>query len=132
MRKIKDLLKFRQVRETIEKSTNGHSPKPKPAKWFWSMFRVDEPDAKKLKELYASGRRLEELMKQPGWEDILSAKTFYMADSDAKTKSLSVDNNTRLAAAASWSALDGFFRELNLRIKAGNSAYEKLKSLKEL
>lgn len=121
---IRDLLKFRHDR-------NGFSQKPKPrqANKLWSMWRTDEDDVEKLKELAASARRIEELMKQPGWADIISAKNYYISSYDAQTKNLTLTHEQRLIAAATWSGIEGLFKELSLRISAGNSAFKKLREI---
>ena len=117
----RDLLNFGKARELTV------PPKPKLARRLWSMWRTDEQDAEKLKALAASGRRIEDLMAHPGWQDVLSAKAFYLSSYDAQTKQLTATHEQRLMAAATWTGIEGFFKELSLRVHAGRDAYEKLK-----
>lgn len=124
--KLRELLSFSRARPVL---TNGQ--KPRLSRGLWSMFRTDEEDIAKLKELAASARRLEELMKQSGWQDVLSAKSYYLSTYDAQTKLLTGSAESRLIAAATWTGIEGFFKELSLRIKAGTDAGEKLKEMKE-
>ena len=95
------------------------------------MWRTDEQDVEKLKHLAASGRRLEEVLASPGWQDILAAKHYYLSSYDAQTKQVSSSPEARLIAAATWTGIEGFFKELSLRIKAGHDAYAKLKEMKQ-
>ena len=124
--KFPDLLKF-----WGERVVDRDAPKPKLAKTHWSMFRANEDDLKKLTDLIASGRRLDDLMKHPGWQDILGAKSYYLRSYDAQTKQVAGSHENRLIAAATWSGLEGFFKELSLRIKAGHDAEQQLKEKKK-
>lgn len=124
--KLKELLRFGRDRAS---TSNGQ--RPRLMRRLWSGWRTDEQDVEKLKGLAASARRMDELMKHPGWQDVLAAKAYYLASYDAQTKQLTVSHESRLTAAATWNGIEGFFKELSLRIKAGEDAYAKLKELKQ-
>lgn len=108
--------------------------KPRLAKALWSMWRSDEQDVVKLKELAKSGRRIEQMeacTSCGGWQDVLDAKAYYSASYDAQSKSITASDKERLVAAASWTAIEGFFVELRLRKKVGKDSYLKLKDMRE-
>ena len=117
-----------------DRKVDSSAQKPRLAKSLWSVWRSDEQDVVKLKELVGSGRRIEAMESCAscgGWKDILEAKTFYVAHYDAQSKSLGASDQQRLIGAASWGAIEGFFAELRLRKKAGKDAYLKLKDMRE-
>lgn len=124
---IRELFKFHTDRSRF---SDEKSKKPRLANKLWSMWRTDEQDEEKLKQLAASSSRLFELMRHPGWSDVLSAKAYYLSSYDAQTKSLTLTHEQRLAAAATWNGIEGLFKELQLRISAGNDAYKRLKEIK--
>ena len=123
---LKDLLAFGKPRSVVV-----NAQKPRLMRRLWSGWRTDEQDIAKLQELAASGRRLEDLMTHAGWQDVVAAKHYYLSSYDAQTKQLSTSHEARLAAAATWTGIEGFFKELSLRIKAGSDAYAKLKEMKQ-
>lgn len=121
------------VRFFTERKVDPQAKRPKLAKALWSMWRTDEQDTVKLKELAQSGRSLEQMETCAcgGWKCVLEAKVFYVAHYDAQSKSVSGSDRDRLIGAASWSAIEGFFKELELRKKVGRDAYLKLKDMRE-
>lgn len=126
---VKELVKF-----FTDRKVEAPEKKPRLAKALWSMWRSDEQDTVKLKELAQSGRRLEQMESCTacgGWKDVLEAKQFYVAHYDAQSKNLGASDSQRLIGAASWGAIEGFFGELKLRKKAGKDSYLKLKDMRE-
>ena len=124
---LKELLQFGRARPAV--ASNGQ--KPHLTRRLWSLWRTDEQDVEKLKSLAASARRIQELMQHSGWQDILAAKHYYLSSYDAQTKQLTISPDGRLIAAATWNGIEGFFKELSLRIKAGDEAHAKLKEMKQ-
>ena len=127
--KLNELVKF-----FTDRKVDLQGKKPRLAKALWSMWRTDEQDVVKLKELARSGRSIEQMEsceKCGGWKHVLEAKIYYVAHYDAQSKSITGSDRDRLIGAASWSAIEGFFTELRLRKKVGQDAYLKLKDMRE-
>lgn len=97
----------------------------------WSLWKVPTEDVARLKELSASAARLEALMQQPVWTEIVEAKLFYQDNARGRILSLATDDRTRRDAVVEHQALEGFFAELKLRVKRGKEAEEELRKLGE-
>lgn len=122
MGRLGSLLRFHKDREV----NDAELIRPVRAVRLWSRIGLNDEKIDKLKDLAASGRRLEILMESPVWQDVLGAKRYYQRLYDGMTKMVSVSHEDRLKAACEWSAIEGLFSELNRRVKAGREAQERL------
>ena len=122
---IKDLASFRATRGGFV----ADAPKTPRLRRTWSMAGVKSSDASLLQELVSSGHRLTDLMNSPGWTDLLEAKSYYQALSDWKTKTPTLTEKDRFQAAVEWATIEGFFKEVQGRIRRGREAEAKVSKL---
>ena len=94
---------------------------------LWSGVGEETEDEKRLKMLAASGRRLEGLMSQPGWRDLIECRDHYANLHAAQTLQLETADRDRFRAACLRAGNYEVFTELNLRVKRGKQADEQLK-----
>ena len=118
----RQLVKFSQERSQPERC-----PKPKLTEKFWSGVGDDTEDEKRLKMLSASARRLEDLMSQPGWTDLLECRNFYLSLHTANALQIETEDHERFRAACLRAGNNEVFAELNLRITRGRQAANQLR-----
>ena len=94
---------------------------------LWSGTGEETEDEKRLKMLAASGRRLEGLLSQPGWQDLIECRDPYASMHAAQTLQLDTNNEDRFRAACLRAGNHEVFTELNLRIKRGKQADAQMK-----
>lgn len=104
-------------------------PPPRPRWRRWSGWGAQEERLESLKTLAASGRRLSELMDHPGWTEVLEAKEHYQSLATMACRNPEHPEAIRFRSAVEWATLEGFFKELRLRIKRGEQAQEKVDKL---
>ena len=95
--------------------------------WSWGGVTTDQ--VARLKSLASSAERIESLLQHPGWRDVLEARVFYQGNADNATKNLRVTDAVRFQAVCEWSAIEGFFKELNERVRRGREARKKLEQM---
>ena len=108
------------------------TPKPPMLKRRWAWLGVGTSQVESLKDLAASGKRLESLLQHPGWTDVMAAKAYYQRVYDLRLKDTTpgpVADQQRFGAACEWRAVEGLFVELRERIKRGDTARQKLEQL---
>ena len=95
----------------------------------WATAEADKPKVDQLRAIASEGERLEELTKQPGWEVVLRAKAYWQATDARMALDPAQSETVRLRSACNWAALEGFFRDIEVRIRRGRDAREQLKGL---
>ena len=104
-------------------------PPLKRLRGIWSQRGRAVTDLSKKQVLASSGTKLQDLMKHPGWQEVLDAKAFYQQAALQKSINLGTDDKARFQAAVEWSALQAFFLELTNRIAKGKEAQAELHAL---
>lgn len=125
--RIKKLEKFRQ--ERVAPDPAAKKDVPKRIRQRWAIFSRNTEKEGRLRDLAISATRLETLMATDGWMDILEAKMYLQAITEERMKIVSVTDRDRFQASVEWSAIEGFFREISLRVKRGREAREELDKL---
>lgn len=103
---------------------------PKPWKGRWSTGPSKGERIERLKGLSESGKRIEGLMKSDGWQDLLEAKAYWQARYDQVLRNPAREIDVvRSDAARERAVLDGFFNEVQQRIRRGQEADRELEKL---
>lgn len=77
-------------------------------------------------EQASHGEAIERLMQTSDWGAVEEAQQVFMRLRDQALRAPSTPDAARHDAAVEWSALDGFFRELRVRVREGRAARERL------
>lgn len=121
---IRTLAEWWHARQGFMSVEHGKRPRQR-----WSMVGVREEQVERLAALASSARRLDALMRQPGWKDLLEAKLYYQSLADRRTKNPDASEQERFRAACEWSSLEGFVMELHARVRRGQEAEEKVRQV---
>ena len=126
-KKTLDLLSFERERQFAPEPEKTVKVKDS---WSSASSEMDEPQ-KRLARLIRSSELLKDLSRHAGWAEVLEARNFWLRVSDSQIKNLSLDERMRLVALCDWHAIQGFFAELDRRIKKGEEAREEMKETQE-
>lgn len=120
---VKDLAGFQADRETSPPEPNTES------KNAWGWFRQNPDDLKRLGLLVKHATALKNLKDSPDWQEILSIRAFMQETSTQIARNPNTDDKRRFQASVEWATLEVFFKEIELRVRRGREAEDKLREL---
>lgn len=104
----------------------------------WALGADADAKLARWKVLADTGEALTTLKASAGWTVLMDLKRFSQVQcdlrlrspssmqSDGQARSVAEEDRRRFQASVEWAALEGFFREIDLRIRAGHTAAKAL------